>query len=492
MAVRNSSLIKNEMPTGYQFDAADDTLYVVHLPQYGEMNLRKVTTGSGAQKKEAYVSVTPKGEVAALVRYTSDKTTGSFKKNEDNKITQQSDPLILKPEDIDAYGWTLAWKTKKAHKNTARTPRVTAAAEPNCRQSPVLPVLMLTHPDDLQLGSADSLQTFAADLADNISRLESESSQIAQAILNNPDALVLYRSMKSTLPFVETMGAVMLVLNEAKLKLDQNTINKNQLSLYLKDIQTAALEKVRNSWLFKLMSSPLSGLILGLVCLAIAIIACLPGAGFIVAAVLTAILITVVTVGVSLATNSLRNDLDELKDALKEAFGDAAASIVRAFEKLSNELIAVAAGIIVAVTIMLLLSLYMGHAAGASAASGGGGTGHLIKLGLKNLGKKLIANGGAKTKAMLGGISSIINVFSQVVEGLLMKFSAEFDRTQGHLAGEVAQFRARSNFLSDIVEKIQGTMGKLLQYVQELIKNQSNFIKVLGDNSSIITRNFAI
>lgn len=488
--------VDRTMPAGYQFDEADTTNYVAYLPQFGEICMRRVL-GSSADKPSGYVTVDEDGNILALARYSglrwndpdsSIKYVGDVGSS-NFRITRTGNALIVTDAEVKSYGWNLAQKSRKESRKASSRARPSTAAystknAPIPSASPLFAPVALTLPDDLQLQSNDDLPALAAELVDNLSHLESEESAEIQAILNNPEAAVLYRGMRSTLPFIETMGKLTLVLNEAKLILDRKAINKNQMGIYLKDIQQQALETIRNSWFYRLLGSPWSGLVLGLLCIAVALVAMIPGAGVFLAAALLVSIIAVTAVTLA-GTIEINKGLDELKAALKAAFGDVAQRLVDAFEELQVMLVVAAFFIILAVSLMLILSAY----SGLKAAKGGGGT---FKGGAEQWGKSMSENGGLGFKKLFSGPSKMLNQLREIINGAMMMFSAEFEHALAHLSAEVDQLRARSTFIDNIAEKVQSTLNKLLQYVQELAKSQSAMIKALGDTSTIVTRNFVI
>jgi type III secretory pathway component EscU len=255
----------------------------------------------------------------------------------------------------------------------------------------------------------------------------------------------------------------------------QRTIlNKSQQALKEAHQIQDIIDKIRNSWLFKMMNSPwgIAFMALFAVLLAVLIAVIMVVSGGAAALIVAVIVIAVVTLAVGIAvgvnTEKTRGEIDDIGG------GDASPRVKSAIEKAKKLL---REGTLMLVGAVLLTGIM---AAGAGA----------------------LFNPATSAAAVMGMITLIVGMVTaafQVLQGLMKIITARFDLFIAEVVRDInvekaklEKWQARSKFIGDILSHFQEGLKGFWEFIQAIIDAQSSLIKTLGDGSTAITRNIKI
>jgi hypothetical protein len=328
-------------------------------------------------------------------------------------------------------------------------------------------------------------------------RSERYSSGVMQAIMEDPTSLVLYTCVQAMMPYMVTMANATRCLSSTQISFDMISMRHSQSIIQKQIAMERMMEEIRNSKLMKFLSSPWFAVILVLAALLIAVLCVITGGAA--AVVISVVIATVVAVAlvttVSVLYTSDKNDMEKLKEELGYTAGvDMPSEIQKLYDKAQQALDVAFSVAIVMIVISAVSMAYGGATAGAAVE-------HLALQLAQNLGAEVATEAMtavAKVLFVVGlasaissGATAVVSGIHSIVEGLVMQGTAAIEYAINKVRAEVDALSAISKFFKELMSRMEQSMKILMETFQDLIKNQGEIIKTMGEGSRMVTRNIA-
>ncbi|MDR3117783.1 MAG: hypothetical protein LBT98_04455 [Puniceicoccales bacterium] len=327
-----------------------------------------------------------------------------------------------------------------------------------------------------------------------------------QAILTDPMAMVLYNTIASMFPFLDCMGTLVEATQGAQLSSQRAMLNKSQ-----KAAQTAAqvqemVDKVRDSFFFKMLKSPAFAIFLIVFAVILTVLAAIAtvltgGAAtalWVAIVVIIVVVVAVVTTMVAVSASNLNSELT----AMENKFGDAAdPAVKKAFQDLRNMVGTTAAVVVVVVILIALVSVLAGYLAikgpsGSNAqidqknqqnAEQGKGNVSEAEAGSLHVGSICNAAGGSATGAA-GAMQGVLSIS----EGMYQKAMAPLVELYSVMQAQIKEWDSHSKYFGSILKHLQDGLKSVWDYIEKMLSTQSSLIQSIGDTSMTIVRNMSI